>query len=148
MSALLLDDRLLLDRLLGGGSAALRALSRRRSVFTSGLWYYRLCHAVRSETITGALSGPFAAAPSALKAKAAVALLELPDDVGLVSLRVLGPLMADLVERHRLNALSLEALAAGLHLDAAIAIARGSENPTLIDAAKVEGVAVHIIATG
>ena len=77
-----------------------------------------------------------------------MALLELPDDVGLVSLRVLGPLMADLVERHRLNALSLEALAAGLHLDAAIAIARGSENPTLIDAAKVEGVAVHIIATG
>ncbi len=147
MSALLLDDRLLLDRLLGSGSTALRALARRRSIFTSGLWYYRLCHAIRSDTVTGALSGPFAATPFVVKAKAATALLELPDDVGLVSLRVLGPLMAELVERHRLNALSLEALAAALHLGAAIAIARGSENPTLIEAAEAEGVAVHLIAT-
>ena len=147
MSSLLLDDRLLLDRLLGSGSTALRTLGRRRSIFTSGLWYYRLCHAVRSDMVTGALSGPFAAAPSIVKAKAATALLELPDEIGLVSFRVLGPLMADLVERHRLNALSLEALAAALHLGAAIALARGSENPTLIEAAEAEGVAVHLVAT-
>ncbi len=147
MSALLLDDRLLLDRLLGSGSTALRQLARRRAVFTSGLWYYRLCHAVRSDMVTGALSGPFAAAPSIVKAKVATALLELPDEIGLVSLRVLGPPMADLVERHRLNALSLEALAAAVHLGAAIALARGSENPTLIDAATAECVRVHIVPT-
>lgn len=56
--------------------------------------------------------------------------------------------MAELVERHRLNALSLEALAAALSLGAELAIAEGSENPTLIDAARFERLNVHVVPPG
>ena len=143
---LLLDDRSLLALLLGSTSRSLSALHRRRSISTTGLWYYRLCHAVRSDVVTSALSGPFSAAEPMIKARAAAALVRLPDHVGLMSLRELGPAMADLVERHRLSAMGLEALAAAVSLGADIAIAIGSENPTLIEAATRERVRVHLVA--
>jgi hypothetical protein len=143
---LLLDDRLLLAHLLGSASRPLADLLKRRSVSTTGLWYYRLCHAVRSGNVTGALSGPFAAAEPRIKARAATAMVRLPENVGLMSLLELAPVMADLIERHRLNILSLEALAAAISLDSDIAIAIGSENPTLMQAAEHEGVRVHLVS--
>lgn len=148
MKPLLLDDRLLLEFLLGGGSTRLQTLCRRRAVATTGLWYYRLCRAVRSSTVVGALSGPFLAAPNDVRARASAALVRLPEGVGLVSLRDLAPSMAELIERHRLNALSLEALAAALSLGAELALAEGSENPSLIEAARSEQLQVQIIPPG
>jgi hypothetical protein len=148
LKSILLDDRLLLDHLLDGGSIGLRALCRRRTVATTGLWYYRLCHAIRSDIVVGALSGPFLSAPIDVRAQAGAALVRLPEHVELVSLRDLAPTMAELVDRHRLNVLSLEALAAALNLGADLALAEGSENPTLIEAAESERVRVHIIAPG
>ncbi len=145
MKHLLLDDRLLLAHLLGSPSKPLRDLLKRHSVSTTGLWYYRLCHAVRSETVTGALSGPFAVAQPAIKATATAALVRLPDGVTLTSLRDLAPVMAGLVETHRLNVLSLEALAAATSLKAEIALAVGSENPTLMQAAQQERIRVHLV---
>lgn len=142
---LLLDDRLLLAVLLHDESRALAALTRRRSIFTTGLWYYRLCHAIRSEVVTGALSGPFASAEPAIRARAASALVQLPDGVALLSLRDLAPTMAELVERHRLNAMSLEALASAVVLGADIALAVEGENPSLIDAAGQKGCVVRIV---
>jgi hypothetical protein len=141
----LLDDRLLLEHLLGGSSRELRQLVQRREVFTTGYWYYRLCQAIRSERVIGALSGPFHAAETSVREQAALALVRLPDEFGLLSLRELAPSMAEGVKRHRLNVMSVEALTAGVHLGADIALARGSENPTLIDAAGVEGVRVKIV---
>jgi hypothetical protein len=131
---LLLDDRLLLSHLLGNATGRLTDLTRRRALSTTGLWYYRLCHAIQSDRVTGALSGPFAAVEPQIKAKVGVALVRLPDEMGLMSLREIAPLMADLVGRHRLIVLSLEALAAALSLESDIAIAVGSENPTLQEA--------------
>ncbi len=148
MRPLLLDDRLLLDHLLDGGSTRLRTLCRRRTVATTGLWYYRLCHAIRSDVIVGALSGPFLTAPNDVRSRAIAALVRLPDNVDLVSLRDLAPKMAELVQRHRLNALSLEALAAALSLGADLAMAARSENPSLFEAARSERLQVHIVAAG
>ncbi len=148
MGPLLLDDRLLLDHLLGSGSTGLRNLSRRRPVATTGLWYYRLCHAIRSDIVVGALSGPFLAAPTEVRARASSALLRLPDTVDLASMRNLASNMAELAERHRLNVLSLEALAAALTLGAELAMAEGSENPSLHEAAKAEQIRVHIVTPG
>ncbi len=145
VSHVLLDDRLLLDYLLGGSSKELRRLVHKRQVCTTGYWYYRLCHAIRSESVIGALSGPFLRAETPVREMAALAMVRLPDEVGLTSLRELAPSMAEVVERHRLNVMSLEALAAGLHLGADILLAVGSENPALIAAAEVEGVRVKIV---
>lgn len=148
MRTVLLDDRLLLDRLLGNESVPLRRLLRGKRVATTGLWYYRLCHAIRSDLVIGALSGPFAAAPVDVRARASAALVRLPDNIELTSLRDLVPTMADLISVHRLNVLSLEALAAARHLEADIALATGSENPALMDAASAEGLRLHTVAIG
>ncbi len=56
--------------------------------------------------------------------------------------------MADLISVHRLNVLSLEALAAARHLEADIALATGSENPALMDAASAERLRLHTVAIG
>lgn len=142
---LLVDDRLLLSILLDSPSPGLRRLRRRRPVYTSGLWYYRLCHAVRSDTVIGALSGPLQAAPPTVRAAVATSLVALPDDIGLLGLRDLAPVMAELVEHHRLNAMSLEALAAATFLPADLAIASTGVNPALIDAATAGGLRVDVV---
>jgi hypothetical protein len=142
----LLDDRLLLEYLLGATNQELRQLVQKRQVFTTGYWYYRLCQAIRSDHVIGALSGPFHSSETSIREKAALAMVRLPDDIGLLSLRQLAPFMAEGVQRHRLNVMSLEALTAGVHLGADILLAIGSENPTLIAAAKIEGVRVKLVA--
>jgi hypothetical protein len=48
------------------------------------------------------------------------ALIQLPHEVGLVSLRELGPLMGELRSRHDLNVLGMEVLAAAVLLDAEV----------------------------
>jgi hypothetical protein len=142
---IILDDRLLLDYLLEVPTKELRQAVQKRAVFTTGFWYYRLCHAVRSDTVTGALSGPFEKAERRVRELASVALVKLPENVGLLSLRELAPMMAEGVERHRLNVMSLEALAAAMSVNAEIAMAVGSENPLLTTAAKAEGLKVRIV---
>ena len=56
-------------------------------ISTTGCWYYRLCHAVRSTRITGSLSAPFANLPADLRDRSVATLLHLPDEIALVSLR-------------------------------------------------------------
>ena len=70
-------------------------------------------------------------------------LLELPDEIGLVSLRTLGPLMARHRRRHRLNALGTEALAAAAHLGAGVFLSVPS--PRLEDALRAEGLHVEVV---
>ena len=89
------------------------------AVYTTGYWYVRLCQTVLSSPDrTGALSAPIAALPPATRSQALRALLELPTEIGLESLRILAPLIGQLRRRHRLNALGIEALAAAVHLQA------------------------------
>jgi hypothetical protein len=73
-------------------------------------------------------------------------VIELPDTIGLISLRALGWPMAQLVSSGvRLNLMSLEALAAAERLDAELCLAAADENPPLCDAAAMRGVPVRII---
>ena len=66
------------------------------------------------------------------------ALLELPDEIGLVSLRTPAPLIGQLRSRHRkLNLLSVEALAAAVHLNADVCLSTPS--PPLQEALAIEG---------
>lgn len=126
------------DRLLG---TILRGESPPRSgapVFTTGCWYVRLCQAVFGATERlGALSAPFATLPSALQRRATAALLELPPDIGLVSMRELAPLIGRLRQRHQLNMLGMEALAAAVYLDADVVLSAPS--PRLQAALAAEG---------
>jgi len=64
-------------------------------------------------------------------------VLELPQEIGLVSLRQLAPVIGRLRARHQLNILGMEALAAAVFLDAAVALS--ARSPRLEDALTAEG---------
>ncbi len=114
------------------------------SVFTTGCWYVRLCRAVMNASEReGVLSGPFAAQPQTIRRRSVSRLLELPDDIGLISLRTLGPLMGELRQRHRLNLLSSEAVAAAVHLQADVVLA--SNSPQLEAALRAENLQVEVL---
>lgn len=135
----LVDDQLL-GRILRGGSPP----KRRATVFTTGYWYVRLCQAVLGAADrAGVLSGPFATLPPAVRARAMQALLELPDSVGLISLRELGPLIGHHRRRHELNILGMEALAAAVHLGADVYLSANS--PRLEAALRAEGLRVTVV---
>ena len=83
----LVDDQLL-AAILRGDPAPIPDVA----VFTTGYWYVRLCQAVlNAADRTGALSAPFASLPHESRARAFRAVLELPESVGLLSLRDLAP---------------------------------------------------------
>lgn len=134
----LVDDQLL-GRILRGGESP----NQDAAVFTSGCWYVRLCQAVLGAAErTGVRSAPFEALPADARARAWQALLELPDEIGLLSLREIGPLIGQLRARHNLNILAMEALAAAVHLDAEVVLSAPS--PRLEAALRAEGLGVSL----
>ena len=128
----LVDDRLLATLLAGGDPPR-----PGEPVHTTGYWYVRLCRAVLNSTgPSGVLSASFAALPAAMHARALRALLELPEGIGLESLRTLSPLIGHLHRRHRLNALGIEVLAAAVRLHADVYLSAPS--PRLQEALRAE----------
>ena len=90
----------------------------------------------------GRLSGPFLDLPEGAREQAIDALLALPDSIGLLSLRDLGPAIGRLRSRHQLNILALEALAAASSLDAHVHLSATS--PRLEAALAAEGLTVTV----
>ena len=114
-------------------------------IFTTGYWYVRLCQAALGVVDRpGALSRPFAALPPDRRERALAAVLELPDEIGLISLRELAPVIAQLRARHQLNILSIEAVAAAVHLGATVALS--ARSPRLEAALDVAGRPVEVVA--
>ncbi len=141
---IVVDDHILLRVLLDDEPAELRPLGAH--VATTGLWYHRLCRALSSSVVTGALSRSLGRADADIAAAAVRAATALPEAIGLVSLRELSWPMADaLAAGARLNLMSLEALAAAEHLEAEICLASVDENPPLIEAAASRQVPTRVI---
>ena len=141
----LVDDQLLSTVL--RGERLSRPVRRGDTVATTGCWYVRLCQAVLGAVARrGVLSGPFLELPDKERTRAIVTLMELPDDIELVSLRNLGPLIGRLRREHRLNALGMEVLAASIHLDAAVLLS--VESPKLQDALRAERRRTSIMRAG
>lgn len=123
MTTALIDDQLLGAVLRGRRPRVLAS----KDIYTTGYWYVRLCQAVLgAHERTGVLSGPFAELPDPLRQRALAAVLDLPDEIGMLSLRELGPTIAELRSRHQLNILSIEALAAASRLNAHVHLSASS----------------------
>lgn len=76
------------------------------------------------------------------------AVVDLPDNIELLTLRTLGWPMAELVRSGiRLNLLSLEALAAARHLEAEICLAAADQNRPLLEAAQVQSIPIRQLAS-
>lgn len=132
------------DQLLGAVLRGSKPPRRRADVCTTGCWYVRLCQAVlASTTRTGVLSAPLARLPAPTRDRALHALLELPDEIGLVSLRELAPIIGQLRNRHDLNILGMEVLATAIFLDADIYLSAPS--PRLQEALIRESRRVEVV---
>lgn len=143
--ALVIDDHLLLRIVLGDEPPSLRP--RGAELFTTGLWYHRLCRALSDRRVVGAMSAALDAVSTELAQDAIASVVELPEAIGLLSLRTLGWPMADLVASGaRLNLLSLEALAAADHLGAEICLAAADDNPPLHERAGQRNVPLRLIS--
>lgn len=139
---LLVDDQLLSSILRGEGR--IDQLPAVKTIYTTGYWYVRLCQAALDVADrSGILSGPFASLPPSRREQALAAVLELPEEIGLVSLRQLAPVIARLRPRHQLNILGMEALAAALHLKATVALS--STSPGLEAALKAKSIPLEIL---
>lgn len=138
------DDHLLLQLLLNVEPQTFTPPGAR--VFTTGLWYHRLCRAVASRAGTGALSRSLGQADPVVAGSAVRAVTSLPETVGLLSLRDLAWPMARLLDGGvRLNLMSLEALAAAKHLGGELCLAAVDENPPLLAAATARGIPTRLV---
>jgi hypothetical protein len=136
----LLDDQLL-GRVLRGGDPPRPG----SEVYTTGCWYVRLCQAVlRASERAGVLPRPFASLPEDARTRAIEALLALPESIGLLSLRDLGPLIGQLRVRHNLNILGMEVLAVASRLEAEVFLSAPS--PRLLDALEAEGRTATVVS--
>ena len=114
---ILVDDRLLRTMLMAQEPDSLVRLRRHGPAATTSCWLYRLCQAVIDPSIAGTLSGPITAMPPTTRDEVVTRIARLPPEVERVSWREIAWSMADLVQRHRLNLLALEALAAALNAE-------------------------------
>jgi hypothetical protein len=141
---IIVDDHLLLRLLLGEEPPDLRRPGGR--IFTTGLWYHRLCRAVGIQAVTGAMSRRLGHVDPRVAASATRAITALPETIGLISLRDLAWPMARLLgEGVKLNLVSLEALAAAEHADAELCLAETDENPQLLASAAARGTPARLI---
>lgn len=139
------DDHLLLRVLLGDEPATLRPPGAR--IFTTGLWYHRLCRAVAHGAVTGAMTRLLGRTEPSVAAAVVRAVTGLPDHLGLLSLRDLSwPMARLLADGVALNLLSLEALAAAGHLGAELCLARTDDNRPLLRAAASRDVPARLLA--
>jgi hypothetical protein len=140
----IVDDHLLLQILLNEEPPNFRVPGTR--IFTTGLWYHRLCRAVSSHEVTDAMSLRLGRADPVVAASAVRAITTLPETIGLMSLRELAWPMARLLQDGvRLNLMSLEALAAAERQRAELCLAAADDNPQLLDAAAARGTPARLV---
>lgn len=139
------DDHLLLRILLDDEPQELRPDGG--SVFTTGLWYHRLCRSIGDRSVVGVFSRAIGRVDPPVAAAAIEAITRLPYSIDLLSLRELAWPMARLIDDGvTLNLMSLEALAAAEHLEAELCLAAADENPPLLAAARTRITSVRLLA--
>ncbi len=140
---IVVDDALLLAVVAersAGSVAQFTDAAGRGEVFTTGSWYWRLTRAM-ARPGRGVLSRTLGAMSEHERSRVAGVLVELPAEIGLLSLRRLVPVMAAL--SGQFNLLTAEAVAAAVVLGGNIAVT--TESPLLDRAAATAGVAVEVI---
>jgi len=142
MATVIVDDHLLVDCLCDREPAAVSRVRGREPLYTTGLWYHRLCRAFVAPVVDGALSGHLRRLPPLEARRLLAAVTALPRSIRLLSLRQLAWPMAEILAEERLNVLALEALAAGRLLGATICVFEGNDTPRFRTAAERLGVTV------
>jgi hypothetical protein len=140
---IVVDDLLLLHVLAARSSPAIDPYfdaASRGKVFTTGSWYWRAARGV-SRPGRGIFSGYLGTLTEEDRFRVRASVDQLPDGIGVLSLRRLVPVMAALPGQ--LNLLTAEAVAAAVVLDATLAVT--TESNLLNNAAESAGVPVDVV---
>lgn len=142
MSHVVLDDYLLRDLLSDESPAALRRILRTRSPATTNLYYLRLCRSVVAST-AGALTGSW---PDEARRELGRALVRLPDEIRVVSIRAIGFELVELANEYGLSSLGAEAIASARFLDAPLYVHEADAGPRIRAAARALGITYRTAA--
>jgi hypothetical protein len=89
--AVVIDDRLLLDVMIGAAPSAVTDELADGSVFTTSCWYWRLGRAITAGTGTGSLSSRLTALATEDRDRVLWSLQELPEEIALLTSRTVVP---------------------------------------------------------
>lgn len=109
---------------------------------TTNLYLYRLCKSVVSAR-GGALTGSW---PAEQRRELGRRLLALPEDVGVVPIRLLAHRMAEVADAHRVSTLGAEAITAAEHLGAPLCVWEGDDGPRIRSAMRALRLTYRTIA--
>jgi hypothetical protein len=141
VSQVVIDDHLLRDVLAAEQGRRLSRLVATNELVTTNLYYVRLCKSVvaaRGGTLTGSWSRE-------RRRELGRSLLELPESIEILPVRLIGYRMAELAESQRLSTLGAEAIAAAEHLGASLCVWDGDDSPGIREAARATGVTYRTI---
>jgi len=141
VSQVVIDDHLLRDVLAAEQGRRLSRLVATNELATTHLYYVRLCKSVvaaRGGTLTGSWSPE-------RRRELGRRLLELPESIGILPVRLIGYRMAELAESQRLSTLGSEAVAAAEYLGASLCVWVGDDGPGIREAARANGVTYRTI---
>jgi hypothetical protein len=127
---------------MGREPSELRRIRGRGRIFTTGIWYHRLCRAFVVPGVAGTLSSTLGALSPAQMGRVKSAAMILPMRFGLVSLRELAWPMAELLTFERLNLIALEALSTAHRLGTPICIWEADQGSRFRGAADTLGVPI------
>jgi hypothetical protein len=138
----ILDDHLLRDVLAAEASEQLAALVETHEVATTNMYFVRLCKsavAARGAQLTGGWS---------VEPRRALAqrLVQLPESIQVVPMRLIGFRMAELADAHRLSTLGAEAVAASEQVSGSLCVWEGDDGPGIRAAAQARGVTYVVVA--
>jgi hypothetical protein len=141
VSQVVLDDHLLRDVLADEQGRRLARLVEQNELATTNLYYVRLCKSVvaaRGGALTGGWSGE-------RRRELGRRLLELPESVLILPMRLIGYRVAELAGSQRVSALGAEAVAAAEHLGASLCVWDGDDGPGIREAARANRVTYRTI---
>jgi hypothetical protein len=141
VSQVVIDDHLLRDVLAAEQGRRLTRLLTTNELVTTNLYYVRLCKSVVASgggTLTGGWSPE-------RRRELGRRLVELPESILILPMRLIGFRVAELARSQRLSTLGAEAVAAADHLGASLCVWDGDDGPGIREAARATGVTYRTI---
>ncbi|HEX3794892.1 MAG TPA: hypothetical protein VHV57_10375 [Acidimicrobiales bacterium] len=141
MSHVVLDDHLLRDVLSAEKGPTLDSVVSANEIATTNLYYVRLC-----KSVIAARGGKLTSGWSIERRRdLGRRLLELPESVLILPMRLIGYRVAEVADSQRVSTLGAEAVAAAEHLGATLCVWDGDDGPGIRAAAKAVSVTYRAI---
>jgi hypothetical protein len=130
-----LDDHLLRDWIAEDLGEQLNRVASEYDLATTNLYFVRLC-----KSVIGARGGQLTGNWSPERRRAlGQRLLQLPDSILIVPMRLIAYRMAEVSDAHRVSTLGAEAIAAAERLDGPLCVWNGDDGPAIRSAAAASG---------